>query len=37
VVTQAKVGDDVGLLLKDISNGDVQKGDIVAGYEIDFN
>ena len=36
VITHAKAGDDVGILLKDIDKEDVQQGDILAGSEADF-
>jgi elongation factor Tu len=36
VTTHAKTGDDVGILMKDISKEDVQQGDILAGSELDF-
>jgi translation elongation factor EF-Tu-like GTPase len=36
VTTQAKAGDEVGILMKDISKEDVQQGDILAGSEYDF-
>lgn len=36
VVTHARTGDNVGVLLKDINNGDVQQGDILTGSESDF-
>ena len=31
VVTQAQAGDNVGVLLKDISKEDVQRGDMLTG------
>ena len=36
VVTQAGAGDNVGVLLKDISKEDVQQGDVLTGSEVDF-
>ena len=36
VTTNAKTGDDVGILLKDINDEDVRPGDILAGSELDF-
>lgn len=36
VVTHAQKGDNVGILLKDISNEDVHQGDILSGSELDF-
>ena len=36
ITTQARAGDDVGILLKDISKEDVQQGDILTGSELDF-
>lgn len=36
VTTHAQAGDDVGILLKDISKEDVQQGDILTGSEFDF-
>jgi elongation factor Tu len=36
VTDHAKAGDDVGILLKDIGNEDVQQGDILSGSELDF-
>jgi elongation factor Tu len=36
VATNAKAGDDVGILMKDISKEDVQQGDILTGSELDF-
>ena len=36
VVTQAHKGDQVGVLLKDISQDDVQPGDVLAGSEVDY-
>jgi elongation factor Tu len=37
VITQAQVGDDVGVLLKDISKQDVQRGDVLTGSDTEFN
>jgi len=36
VVTQAKQGDNVGILMKDVSKDDVQQGDVLMGSEFDF-
>ena len=36
VTTHAQAGDDVGILLRDIGQGDVQKGDLLTGSEFDF-
>ena len=36
VSTNAKAGDEVGILLKDINDEDVRPGDILAGSELDF-
>ena len=36
VVKQVQTGDNVGVLLKDISKEDVQQGDILTGSESDF-
>ena len=36
VVTHAQAGDNVGVLLKDISKEDVQQGDVLTGSEFDF-
>jgi len=35
-VTQAKQGDNVGILMKDVSKDDVQQGDVLMGSEFDF-
>lgn len=35
-VKQAQKGDNAGVLLKDIANGDVQPGDVLTGSEFDF-
>lgn len=35
-VTTAQTGDNVGVLLKDIDEIDVQQGDILTGSELDF-
>lgn len=37
VITHAKVGDNVGILLKNIGKEDVQQGDILTGSEFDFS
>lgn len=36
VTTQAKAGDNIGLLFKDITKEDVQVGDILTGSDLDF-
>ena len=36
VVPHAQTGDNVGVLLKDISKEDVQQGDVLTGSEFDF-
>ena len=36
VTTHARAGDDVGILLKDIGQEDVQSGDTLTGSEFDF-
>lgn len=36
VTTHAKSGDNVGILLKEIGNEDVQQGDLLTGSEFDF-
>lgn len=36
VTTQAKAGDNIGLLFKDMTKEDVQPGDILSGSELDF-
>ena len=36
IVTQARTGDDVGILLKDIGKEDVQQGDTLTGSDLDF-
>jgi len=36
VVAHAQVGDDVGVLLKEIGREDIQQGDILTGSEFDF-
>jgi elongation factor Tu len=37
VLEQVKSGDNVGILLKDISRDDIQRGDELLGGEIDFS
>lgn len=36
MLDQAKAGDNVGILLKDIGKGDVQPGDVLVGSNQDF-
>ncbi|HNB36806.1 MAG TPA: EF-Tu/IF-2/RF-3 family GTPase [Anaerolineales bacterium] len=36
VITQAQVGDDVGILLRDVEKEDIQQGDILLGSDADF-
>jgi elongation factor Tu len=36
VTTHARAGDEVGVLLKDINQEDVQSGDILTGSEFEF-
>jgi elongation factor Tu len=36
VIKQAQAGDNIGILLKDLSKEDVQQGDILTGSESDF-
>jgi elongation factor Tu len=36
VTSQAKTGDMVGILLKDISKQDVQRGDVILSPDSDF-
>lgn len=36
VLTQVQAGDNVGVLLKDISKQDVQRGDVLTGSESVF-
>ena len=36
ITTQAKAGDNIGLLFKDMTKEDVQPGDILSGSELDF-
>ena len=33
---QAKVGDNVGVLLRDIAKPDIQHGDVLTGSDMDF-
>jgi len=35
-VTSAQKGDQVGVLLKEISEGEIQPGDVLAGSEVDY-
>ena len=37
VITRAQVGDNVGVLLKDIGKQDVQQGDVLTGSESVFS
>ncbi len=34
---QAQAGEDVGILLRDITKQDVEKGDVLLGSDIEFN
>ena len=36
IVTRVQAGDNVGVLLKDISKEDVQQGDVLTGSNLDF-
>jgi elongation factor Tu len=36
VVTRAQVGENVGVLLKDISKQDIQRGDVLTGSDSEF-
>jgi elongation factor Tu len=36
VVTRAQAGDEVGVLFKDVTKQDVQRGDILTGADSDF-
>lgn len=36
IVDRARTGDNVGILLKDISKEDVQQGDVLTGSNLDF-
>ena len=36
ILDQAKAGDNVGVLLRDIDKQDVQKGDVLLGSDIEF-
>ncbi len=35
-VTTAQTGDNVGVLIKDLEEKDIQQGDILTGSEFDF-
>ena len=37
VMDQAGTGDNVGLLLKDLNQGDIQRGDVLLGSGEDFS
>ena len=37
IVSQARAGDTVGILLKDISGQDVQRGDVILSPNSDFS
>ena len=37
ILDQAKAGDNVGVLLRDITKQEVEKGDILLGSDIDFS
>ncbi len=36
IMNQAKAGDNVGVLLRDITKQDVQKGDVLLGSDVEF-
>ncbi len=36
VVTQVRAGDNAGILFKDLTNEDVQQGDVLAGSATEF-
>lgn len=36
IVDRAQAGDNIGVLLKDISKEDVQQGDVLTGSNLDF-
>jgi elongation factor Tu len=35
-LTEAKAGDNVGVLLKTITKDDIQRGDVLVGRDMDF-
>ena len=37
LANQAQAGENVGILLRDITKQDVEKGDILLGSDIEFN
>ena len=37
ILDQAKAGDNVGVLLRDITKQEVEKGDVLLGSEMDFS
>jgi len=37
ILDQAKAGDNVGILLRDITKQEVEKGDVLLGSDIDFD
>ena len=37
ILDQAKAGDNVGVLLRDITKQEVEKGDVLLGSDIDFS
>ncbi len=36
ILDQAKAGDNVGVLLRDLTKQDVQKGDVLLGSDVEF-
>ena len=34
---QARAGDNVGLLLRDVDKPDIQRGDVLVGSDVDFS
>ena len=37
ILDQAKAGDNVGVLLRDITKQEVEKGDVLLGSDMDFS
>ena len=37
LANQAQAGENVGILIRDITKQDVQKGDVLLGSDIEFN
>ena len=37
ILDQARAGDNVGVLLRDITKQEVEKGDVLLGSDIDFS